>query len=1449
MSDTAPHGTIETFRLGVAGDTDNEQDSVVEVTTYELFSGGKPVSGGAFDARMGTTDHHYGCVTCGNQRKRDPGHPGLMRSRVGLVNPLFVPEIRRWLRIICLECGTLLIDPDKHKAISRERRLMEASKVDLEGVRCTTCKAVHPKIVKAEDDYFTFEAQYPPPRGQTVTRTIKLYPDAIRAALERVTSGASSALGRSYHPSSLILKQILIPPNTIRPDMRMGFGTMGATSHHDLTNMVQYILRRNLSLPVKMPPQMTAQLDRNIQNAQQLYFDMILGAGSTSAINDTKGRRGIVVGSRSVRSIVRTFARKEGRIRSNLLGKRVWSISRSTISGNPELKIDEVGFPIAFARTVQVQETVQEYNRDRLMVYFLNGVKQYPGCSKVVKRSTGAVHRVSGLRRDFRLEVGDKIWRDVVTGDVGFFNRAPSLERSSIGVHRIVVIEDPSIHTLQMNVIACDWYNADFDGDQMNLWVPHTVMSRVEAEYISGVHNWFISTKTSGPVNGQVQDSVIGSFELTRASVEMDKYHIMGLFSATGTTFPNFGDKSLKGSFTGHQAVSTLFSQTPVNYDRRSQWYNETLAPFVDYNPLETQTVMKRGRLISGVLDKSSVGAGASGGIFHLISKEYGPRVALNMIYALQRMSIRFVGNKGFTVGIGDMMVTPKALAEIQDIIAGILRESDLITERLIQGELIPPIGMTTHEYYEALQREALKVPDEMLRPVVDSIDPDWNGLFKMVAVKSKGSMPNLMHIMGMIGQIEINTQRISEEFGFRRTGAYYPRFATSAEAYGFVRNSYVTGMTAPEFIHSDKNGRFDLINKALSTASTGYANRKAVMALQSDIVDNYRHLAKHTQFVQTVYGEDGLDPRRVANVKFRTVFLDDKTLKDRYYLNMTAAKIPGVKPEHQKVFDGAFELVKRDRDEYREAFLKFEDSDFTNPMSDVQKMPADISRLIRDVKIAREGTKAKAAGNTAATLVDMAGRIVEYCENLPYVLINEIQERRRTPIPPHLKAAARLLQTLIRAELLGPALLDLSSTELDYILGAIRLQYSRALIDPGTAAGVLAAQAVSEPLTQYMLDSHHRSVAGGTNKAGIIRPAEIFGAKPVQSEQSSEMLLRVKPEYEKDRADVMQIANQIELMDLSRFVAMWDILLEPYGKPVYPPYKADLEWMKEFETHHPLLKRPSDLTNWCIRFELDKATMILKSMSLDLIVERLRAKHPSAYIVHSPENVSRVVIRVYFRASKFRKGGQDEDRLLEIVQKELLPTIIRGVPQIMTTQVVEIKRHALKPGGSLRLESVYAIKTVGTNIYGVLLNQRIDPLRVVSSSIGDTDKIYGVASARNVIIREIRRFMGRSAPNVRHLMLYADEMTRTGRVTSLERGGVNVREHKNVFLRMAMSAPTQVLQDSAASGASGRIYGIAPYLMLGKAPPLGTTWNNFSMDEEYIRKNMKSVDSILDDL
>ena len=473
----AGHSDITAVSFSLAGDEEIGRASFKSIVSYELYGPDEqPVGGGPYDKGLGTTDYSYACQTCKHDKGLCNGHRGHLDLRVAVINPVGISEVRRWLRAVCLACGEVAVEPEVYMSEPAPKRLAKAVLAATEGRPCRRCKVPHPRIVKDDDDHFTFWAEPAvlnekrAPRARAERRGERIWPDAIRAVLERVSDAAAAALGAASHPRNLVLRRVCVPPNTIRPNVR-SFGASGA-SYHDSTNLLQHLVKRNQQLPERLPagmlsvaagaPPVDGELERAVQNLQQIYYDIVIGSSGTSATQGSSGRRGLVVGARPVHSYLRNLQRKEGRIRANLLGKRVFFISRSTISGCMRFRIDEVGIPLEFARTLQVKETVQEYNRDWLTGFFLNGRRAYPGCTDVVRRATGMRHDVAGLR-DARLEIGDVLFRDVISGDYAFFNRQPTLERSSIGVHRVVVVQDPSVHTFQMNVLACTFYNADFN--------------------------------------------------------------------------------------------------------------------------------------------------------------------------------------------------------------------------------------------------------------------------------------------------------------------------------------------------------------------------------------------------------------------------------------------------------------------------------------------------------------------------------------------------------------------------------------------------------------------------------------------------------------------------------------------------------------------------------------------------------------------------------------------------------------------------------------------------------------------------------------------------------------------------------------------------------------------------------------------------------------------------
>lgn len=1447
---------IEHVYFGINADEENKQHGFTEIINDSLFNtSGYPINGGVYDLRLGTTDHNYLCSTCMYGKKLCPGHRGFFPLKAAVLQPIAIPEIRQWLRIICLNCGSLMIDTHKLEKIPLGKRLTEAS-IGNEGKVCSKCSAIHPKIKKDKEDRFTFWITYQNgdnDNDEYVDSSLgqknkKLYPDTIKRIFEKVTMGTVELLGKSTnsHPSRLVITIIEIPPNTIRPGIK-NFNGEGS-SYHDSTNILQHLVKRNINIP-ELPDYIydinsnknlyteNKDLDKSLQNLQQLYYDLISGSDSTNALQGNSGKRGLIIGNRAVHSFLRNLPRKEGRIRANLLGKRAFFTSRSTISGNMNYKIDEVGIPIEFAKVLQVEEYVQEYNIEWLTSIFLNGRTQYPGCSHIVKKFTGEVHDVSKLVNNY-LEPGDILYRDVINGDYAYFNRMPTLERSSICVHKVVIIKDPSIHTFQMNVLACELYNADFDGDQMHIWISRGIGQRVEAAIMSTMSNWFISTKTSGTVNGQVQDSIVGCYEITRSSTIMDKYHAMCLFSNLSGII-RFDKYAHDHKFTGRDIISILLEKTPINYNKVPKTYNELYKPYINYDMSETLVEIKNGTMISGVFDSSLIGTNSKGGIFHLISREYGPHVAIDVIYSMQQVTLQYLLWKGFTVGTGDILLDRDSIEQTQTSVSATILESELITKRLLDGNIIPPIGSTVNEFYEQLQKGALQLnTSEIFRWILKSIKPNTNNFFKMILSGSKGKNPNLISVMSSIGQSLINGKRIQETFAFRRTLPYCQRFSVDPKSYGFVANSYVSGMTVTEFIYQDMASRFDLINKALSTAATGYFMRKGVMNNQSGIVDNYRRVTKGTKIVQFIYGEDGLDSRELEDVSYSIVTMSDTEL----YNFIKPNNINGLELEVKEYF----KQLKEDRDLYRKVYIAIDATNLKPVFTTMITVPVNVKRIINNV------FKKNKVLDTPLTL-EKINKVKVLCDNLPYALLNDIQESKQSPIPIHKKMASTLLIMSIRFELNPKILEQLSNEQIDFIVRIIRQKYSNSLIEYGTAVGILAAQSISQPLTQYMLDSHHRSVGTGTTKSGVVRINEIYSMFDVDKEQTPAMSIPINPKiFKENKTNPMllaqEISNSIEYIIFDQFVKNKKILLEPYNNLIYPKYKSDQIWMKEFIKFHPLVQVPSELTNWCYRYVLDKSGLVLKAVSLELIVQKIKAKHPNTFIIFTPEASSEIIIRIWYKPLQ-KRGSNIEDMYSDIMNS-ILNTPIRGINRIMQATVEKRTQYIVGNDGAWISTDMYFITTFGTNLYNVLLyDQLFDTSAISSNSIPDTYEIYGIEAARTKIINETRTIIEDSKVNIRHLFIYADERTRTGRVTSIERGGLSIREHNNILLRASYQDPIKCLTDAALSNTKSSVYGIAALQLLGGIPKIGSMYNTVVIDEEFIREHAKSVDEILDNL
>lgn len=425
-------------------------DSNVHVSNKEIMKADKPAPEGLYDPHMGTTEFSWNCHTCGNNKTNCPGHFGSLDLKYPVKSPMFREELLKWLKVICYHCSELVTFNKSN--LPATKKLSELVK-NVKGVdKCPNCGAEHLQVVKDKKRPFIFW-RIKEERKKVVHKE-EFYNHHIQTVIQRIRPDTILKEGRPLrsHVKNMIMTTVPVPPNTIRPDIKRIGGSRSSNS--DTTSLLKILFEVNNDLPDEIPPdeQITQQLKDAYANLDLTYYTMIKGGGGgdVKLVTNT---------SKPPMAIAERFPKKTGRIRRNLMGKRVEYMIRSVITGDSRLKVNEVGVPMSHAKDLEVPEKVTANNRERLLRYFNNGTKEYPGCKHIIKALDGNIYRRDLLDASYTLNIGDTILRDIITGDYICFNRQPSLLFSNISGMRVVVMEVGD--TLRINPSVCAYYNAD----------------------------------------------------------------------------------------------------------------------------------------------------------------------------------------------------------------------------------------------------------------------------------------------------------------------------------------------------------------------------------------------------------------------------------------------------------------------------------------------------------------------------------------------------------------------------------------------------------------------------------------------------------------------------------------------------------------------------------------------------------------------------------------------------------------------------------------------------------------------------------------------------------------------------------------------------------------------------------------------------------------------------
>jgi DNA-directed RNA polymerase II subunit RPB1 len=1438
MQATIPYSDLSSIGLYVLGDEDNRQDSHVNVTSQDLFRNNLPHPNGIYDAHMGTTDISWPCATCFHKKKWCPGHPGVINLNYPVLSPLFLKDISKWLKVICFNCGKLLILYSR-LAVSQKNILGEYVKIMRakdKNVECTHCQAVHPHLVKDRNDNVTLITEWYNKETKKLEKSIILHPHKIAAIFDKISDQTVIEMGKKplCHPRKLVLSALRAPPNPIRPDMKKIGG--GRSKNNDVTVLLQAVIKINESIPSVIPKAIDDNLSNQINLLNLAVFELIKGSSATSS------KRGIsTAGNRQLVAISKRLPRKPGRIRRNLMGRRVNYMARSFITCDPFRKLDEVGVPFSIAQNIHIPEVVQEYNRKEMEIYFMNGVDRYPGCKQVKKASTGKTHWIGRINKEtFKLELGDIVYRNLVDGDIADFNRQPSLQISNISAMKVVIMRD--IFTIAMNVLSCPLFGADFDGDAMNLLFARSKRTTNEIKELSSPTQFFIQQKNGRPMLGEALDSIIGTAKLTRDVVKFDKYHMMKLFEQINI-FHDFSQYAKGHMYTGRDAISILLLETGnvINFNGTAFMYQSTQAPYRSYSPTETKVEIDRGILKSGILDTASIGEGKQGGIFHIIHNMYGPDAALDACWDIQQIALAYLYQNGMTVNVGDFLIREESVRDIREIEKGLIADSMHVTKRLNDGKIIPPLGKTIDEHFEDLQINALNPGDEFWKPILTGINHEDNNLYQMIFYKSKGKDVNLSEITAAQGQMVLNGNRMPEKFG-RRSLPYSTKYDTDPRSRGYIANSLISGLSCAEYMAAAQNARYSLIQKALSTSITGMQNRMSVKNLESMIIDNQRKVMKGPSIIQMVYGGDGIDARYLERVKMPTVMLNNKDM-EVYKRKASSFGAKFSNKGAQTAFDNEYKQLVADRDWFRKVFIRWENNS-QKMFSDHATIPVQIPRIIEDI-VYNLQLKPNQGSFDPIRAIET---VQSLCSNLVYMHLNEIQEKQQSKTKFFLQRSTDLLQIFVRSYLSVYNLVrnGITDTALDLIVARIRTIFSRALVSYGKCVGIIAAQAVSEPMTQMVLDSHHASAASSTRKTGMFRIKEILGARPTEKMLAPSMKIGVLPQFRTNKLKVQEISNHIEMLPLHQFTKRWQIFYETYGEPAHPDFVHEKAMFAEFAKYNKYLMetRPKDLIPWCVRVVLDKSKMILKQMKMETIYAKLREKFPYTFIAYTTDNAQDVVMRIYMR-NIVAKKGMSTLQMIDLV-KEMLDTIIRGIPGITAAFVKTKNVTEIDSAGGIVSTPTYEIFTDGTNLETVLENPYVDPNNTISDSILEVTRIFGIAAGQMAALNELRYQV--DAASYRHYAIYAGEMTYTGSVTSIDRYG-SAKRDASIMLRISDASPIAVIEDSATNGYMDTLKGVSPPIMVGKKPQIGDLYNTFCLDEEFVKAHVKNLDDMLTDL
>ena len=846
--------SIQGIKFSVWSPNEIRKYSVAEITAPETYDeDGMAVQGGLMDGRLGTLEPGQKCLTCGNTSARCPGHFGHIELAEPVLHIAFIDNIHKLLLATCRSCSRIRISDEdlakfleiksrkaSYTVISQKRIPDEILDKAKKAKECAHCGKLQYELIFTKPTIFIEKTEL----GES-----RLLPITIRERFSQITDADLDLLGYDHTTARsewFILQALPVPPVTVRPSIIL---ETGIRSEDDLTHKMVDIIRVNQRLKESKeagtPPLIVQDLVDLLQYHTTTYFD-----NEVSGIPQAHHRSG-----RPLKTLTQRLKGKEGRFRGSLSGKRVDFSSRTVISPDPNLDLAEVGVPESIAKKLTIPEIVTDWNIEKLKKLVINGPDKFPGVNYIL-RPDGVK-----IRLDFvedrsiiadSLEAGYLVERHLLDGDIVLFNRQPSLHQMSIMGHHVRVLPGK---TFRLHPSVCPPYNADFDGDEMNLHVPQSEESRAEALLLMRVQEQLISPRFGGPIIGALRDFITGAYLLTKddtilSTQEFYNYAMLGDYQGK---LPEPKIKNKDGSFFTGKQLFSIFLPSDFNFIMTSKWSKGT-------KKVEKDIVIKNGELVSGVIDKASIGAEEPESVLHRIAKDYGNEQAKKFLNSILIIIKQFITDYGFSYGYSDLELSEKDREAILNDINETYNKVYDLTDQLNKKTLSPMRGMTREETAEALITYELAKARDRAGITANSNLSDDNAGKIMATTGARGSALNVGQMAGALGQQSRRGKRLHTGYS-NRTLSHFKEYDDNPDSHGFVKSNFRDGLSTLEFFFHAMGGREGLVDTAVRTQQSGYMQRRLINALEHIRLE-YDGTVRdpHGHIMQFLYGEDGID-------------------------------------------------------------------------------------------------------------------------------------------------------------------------------------------------------------------------------------------------------------------------------------------------------------------------------------------------------------------------------------------------------------------------------------------------------------------------------------------------------------------------------------------------------------------------------------------------------------